>query len=104
MRDWDASSKLDALSDSNVSTFTLVAKRRDSAWVELMLCINPSDISNASGVATSDNRSRDSYLAVPLAMHIEVGNGSWDASLIKRRGLPEGEMDVVTLNLVAVLR
>lgn len=93
---WDASSALGAFSGSNKSMMRIVATQRDKAWIELMLCIDPSD----GGKDDTTNN----YLAVPMAMQIEVGNGSWEASLIKCRDLPEEEIDAVTLDLLDLLR
>mmetsp|Transcript_2601 Transcript_2601/g.5584 ORF Transcript_2601/g.5584 Transcript_2601/m.5584 type:complete len:554 (-) Transcript_2601:559-2220(-) len=93
VRDWDAMSTIGALGDGNTSQLRVVATHGDTAWVELVLCN-----------AVSAEEISSSYLAVPLTMQIEVGNGSWEASLIKRRDLPEGEKDLVALNLVTLLR
>lgn len=93
VRDWDAMSTMGALGDGNTSQLRLVATQGDTAWIELVLCND----------AAADEDS-STYLAVPLTMQIEVGNGSWEASLIKRRDLPVGEKDLVALNLVTLLR
>lgn len=95
VKDWDATSTLDSMDDSNTSQLKLVATRGDTAWVELILC-------NATAEDFSSNVNK--YLALPLALQIEVGNGSWEASLIKRRDLPDEEQDLVTLSLVTLLR
>ncbi|KAL7432005.1 hypothetical protein ACHAXH_002128 [Discostella pseudostelligera] len=93
VKDWDA---MKALSSGNwdKSQFRIVATEGDTAWVEVLLC-NATPVTNA--LSESD------YLAVPFALQIEVGNGSWEASLIKRQDLPEEESDLVTLNLVALM-
>lgn len=93
VRDWEASSALDAAGDESCSTFRVITSRKDTAWVEMITAIE----------SDKDEALEKSHLAIPLGMQIEVGNGSWDASLIKKRELPEGEIDVVTLNIVALL-
>ena len=93
VRSWDANAALGALGGDTVSQMRLVATQGDTAWVEMALCND--------GPAEEDS---SAYLAIPLSMQVEVGNGSWEASLIKRRDLPEGEQDLVTLNLVTLLR
>eukprot|EP00579_Thalassiosira_antarctica_P017101 CAMPEP_0201945442 /NCGR_PEP_ID=MMETSP0903-20130614/53904_1 /ASSEMBLY_ACC=CAM_ASM_000552 /TAXON_ID=420261 /ORGANISM="Thalassiosira antarctica, Strain CCMP982" /LENGTH=562 /DNA_ID=CAMNT_0048488509 /DNA_START=13 /DNA_END=1701 /DNA_ORIENTATION=+ len=96
VRDWDAMSTLGALGEGDTSQMRVVATQGDTAWVELVFC----NVSSGGEVSSDDAKK---YLAVPLALQIEVGNGSWEASLIKRRDLPEEERDLVTLNLVTLL-
>jgi len=88
---WDVTTALDV--ESNKSHLRIVAAQGDSAWIELKLCnVNQS---------TEEGK----YLAIPFSLQIEVGNGSWEASLIKRRAdLSNDEQDLVTLNLVTLLR
>eukprot|EP00429_Kryptoperidinium_foliaceum_P068270 CAMPEP_0176074908 /NCGR_PEP_ID=MMETSP0120_2-20121206/37438_1 /TAXON_ID=160619 /ORGANISM="Kryptoperidinium foliaceum, Strain CCMP 1326" /LENGTH=130 /DNA_ID=CAMNT_0017408609 /DNA_START=217 /DNA_END=606 /DNA_ORIENTATION=+ len=69
---WDAG---DVLFDSKVSndgpssSLKLIASKNSTAWFELVVL----EGSAASGI---DN-------AVPIAMEIEVGKGSWESSLIQ---------------------
>ena len=99
--EWDASSALSSSSGDNASALRVVGTRRDTAWIELTMTLNSSESSeeNLSKNGTAERK----YLAVPIAMQIEVGNGSWEASLIKRRDLPAGNIDIVTLDLIAFL-
>ncbi|KAL3777637.1 hypothetical protein ACHAWO_012526 [Cyclotella atomus] len=94
VRNWKASAVLDAVSDGIGSTLRIVASQKDTAWVE-MLALAESSLKQASA--------GKSHLAIPFGMQIEVGNGSWEASLIKKQDLPKGEMDMVTLNVAALL-
>jgi hypothetical protein len=110
VKNWDAMTTLGTIagdggisssSGSSKSKLQLVATKGDTAWVELILCID--DVTSPPLTTTNDTNSY--YLTVPLALQIEVGNGSWEASLIKRRDdILDEEMDLVTLNLVALLR
>ena len=98
VKDWDATTAI-STDRSDLSHFRIVAIEGDTAWIELVLC-------NAIPMKEPSPRSSNEteYLAVPFAMQIEVGNGSWEASLIKRQDLPEEEKDLVTLDLVALMR
>lgn len=93
---WDFAPIFDTLDGDSLPKLTIVASRGDTAWVELVI---PSTV-----VAESDGEKPPSnYFAVPLSMQIEVGNGSWEASLIKRRDLPEEEQDLVHLDFAVLL-
>ncbi len=98
VQNWDATATLSA-SHCDESQFRIIATEGDTAWVELLLC-NAIPVMDNSSIAAKDTE----YLAVPFALQIEVGNGSWEASLIKRHDLPAEEKDLVTLNLVALMR
>lgn len=91
VREWEASSVIGA--PGNGKTFRILATRKDSAWVEMVTTVE----------SDPDLALTETKLAIPMGLQIEVGNGSWEASLIKRHELPEGEIDIVTLNLVAFL-
>jgi hypothetical protein len=94
VRDWEASTSINFPGQGVVSTFRIVAVRKDTAWLELI-----APIESKPDMASSD----ETHLAIPIEMQIEVGNGSWEASLIKKCDLPDGEIDTVTMNLVALL-
>ncbi|KAL3769182.1 hypothetical protein ACHAW5_000652 [Stephanodiscus triporus] len=96
---WDATTILGAVGDGTTSQLRIVATKGDTAWVEMVLCNAATDAE-----VSSDTTYANAYLAVPLALQVEVGNGSWEASLIKRRDMPAEEKDLVTLYLVALLR
>jgi hypothetical protein len=90
---------LGALDIGKASQLRIVSTKGDTAWVELVVC-NAATVDEVS----SDTVNANACLAVPLALQIEVGNGSWEASLIKRRDMPAEEKDLVTLYLFALLR
>lgn len=96
VKDWDGITEL-STGNWGESQFRTVAIGGDTAWVELLLCNAIPMMIESSRAANNIN-----HLAVPFALQIEVGNGSWEASLIKRQDLPEQEHDLVTLNLVAL--
>lgn len=98
---WDAA---DALSNSPISSegsnkasLKLLAIKNSAAWFELVVLENSSS-SNADtkGVST----------AVPLKLQIEVGNGSWESSLVQPelKGDSSGDdaKDMVSFSLVIV--
>jgi hypothetical protein len=72
------------------SSIVLVSQNSSVAWFELSIARMHSSPTVA--------------IATPLALEIEVGNGSWETSLISpRRDLADGEVDTVRLNLLLVL-
>ncbi len=93
---WDFAPLLDTLDSDSLPKLTIVASRGDTSWVELV-------IPNTVVVGSDGVKAPGNYFAVPLSMQIEVGNGSWEASLIKRRDLPEEEHDLVQLDFVVLL-
>lgn len=88
---WDAG---DVLADSKVSeaspsSLRVVGRRKSCAWIELVLL----ETAMHSGVNN----------AVPLALQIEVGDGSWESSLIQPEASKgDGTTDMVTFDLVIV--
>ena len=96
VRSWDFASVLDA-KETNYPELKIVASRGDTSWVELTL----PHAAMVDGI--EDKNPETSYVAVPLSLHIEVGRGSWDGSLIKRLDLPEQEQDIVQIDFVVLL-
>ena len=95
VREWNASSALDSFSGRSLPSLRIVAMKNDSAWIEMI---------TTSCDSTSDPSFRSkSHSAFPIEMQIEVGNGSWEASLIKKRDVSEEEIDLVTLKIVVLL-
>jgi hypothetical protein len=88
---WDAG---DVLFDSKVgpdspSSLRLVGQKNSCAWFELVLFETKMD--------------RGVNCAVPLALQIEVGDGSWDSSLVQAEPVKDDETkDMVTFDLVIV--
>ena len=92
---WDVNSVLASSTvtgyPSSASTLRLVAQKSAAAWFELVLAETKSAEGAAGGV----------YTAIPLALKIKVGDGSWESSLIQPEKLGEGEShDLVTFDLV----
>jgi hypothetical protein len=83
-------------SDDNYSTVGIVATSSSSAWFEVNLVIANADQQPAAkeGVA----------MAVPLALQIEIGNESWESSLIQPRMMEEDETDRVSFDLVVIVQ
>lgn len=86
---WNAG---DILADSTVSeekpsSLRVVGRRKSCAWIELVLL----ETALEQGL----------NCAVPLALQIEVGDGSWESSLIQPERA-EGTKDIVTFDLVIV--
>lgn len=92
VQDWEARALLNSLGDENRSNLHVVAVQRDTAWIQMTLSLE-----------SIPESSEEIHVAFPLGLQIEVGNGSWEASLIKKCDLPEDEIDMVTLNIIALL-
>ena len=75
--------KFDPTSIQNGSAMRLVASSTSTAFFELVLA----------------NATESSSLAVALAVELEVGNGSWESSLIQKQ-TPGSEPDWVSFDLV----
>jgi hypothetical protein len=90
IRLWEAStilSKSTVSTESSPSSLRLVAQKSDVAWFEL--------------VHLETARDDDMHPAIPLALQIEVGDGSWETSLIQPEPVNEGGgKDMVTFDLV----
>lgn len=69
------------------SVFSVVAQKASSAWLGVNLPVQ--DV--------------ESPVAVPFAMQIEVGNGSWDSALIQSQATEE-QADRATFDLVVILQ
>lgn len=86
---WDAG---DVLFDSKVSpngptaSLRLITGQNSTAWFELVVL----EGTPPNGVLSS----------VPLSMDIEVGNGSWDSSLVRPLPNLQDQKDMVSFNLV----
>ena len=96
VRSWDFVPLLDALDSDSLPKLKIVASRGDTSWIEMIL---PQSVVRGSDI----EKATSNFVAVPLSMQIEVGNGSWDASLIKRRDIPQQEKDLVQIGFVVLL-
>ena len=94
---WDAEKaiaaeppSLDALQDNQavISSVKLLANNAGSAWFQL-IC----------GTKLSDNKKQNLFRAIPLSLQIEVGNGSWESSLIQAK-TESAEKDLVSFDVV----
>ncbi|KAL3921542.1 MAG: hypothetical protein SGILL_002695, partial [Bacillariaceae sp.] len=89
---WEAG---DVLFDSKVSKDTpcsmrLVGKKKSQAWFELVL-MEPETVKDKV------------HCAIPVAMQIEVGDGSWDSSLIQTKHIVEDDpKDFVSFDLLVL--
>jgi hypothetical protein len=86
---WDAG---EILFNSKVSvngtaaSLRLIASKNSMAWFEL--------------VVLEGNLAQGVNSAVPLSMDIEVGNGSWDSSLVRPEQIEQAKKDMVSFDLV----
>ena len=86
---WNAKDVLAAskVSETSPSSLQLVGQRKSCAWFELVV----TDTAVDSGM----------NFAVPIALQIEVGDGSWESSLIQAETKGE-EKDMVSFDLVII--
>jgi len=80
----------------SIAAMKLLVQSTSTAWFELFL---PPDPAVDASIVTGRR-------AVPLALQIEIGNGSWESSLIKPASTDKkesNEVDRVTFDLVLVL-
>jgi len=101
---WNAETAIQAASSSDAATglegnqyafsgLKLIDKKSGSAWFELVCAV----------VAKPAERAAHLFPAIPISLQIQVGNGSWESSLIKASGAAgeEGkEVDTVSFDLV----
>jgi len=89
--EWDVSACATALlggdKGAGSSSIRLIAKQSDSAWFEFA-CLD----------TTSDGSAI--YNAVPIALQIQVGDGSWESSLVKPLPTKDNEPDFVSFDIV----
>lgn len=86
---WNAGDVLTAsnISEASPSSLQLVGHRKSCAWFELVV----TDAGLDSGM----------NCAVPISLQIEVGNGSWESSLIRKETKGD-EKDMVSFDLVII--
>jgi len=85
----DAWSK-DDLNWSTASTCKLIGVNNDVAWVQL--------ITKGPEEKTSDGN----FIGTPLLLEIEVGEDSWESSLIHAKEMIDGEKDFVPFTILPV--
>lgn len=98
---WDAAAALSG-EVADVPSLRLVAAREDTAWVEFIAGERgeASDSGAEAGVGSGA-----SHVAAALSLRIEVGEGSWESSLVKPRSSErEGEVDTVNVDLLVLWR
>uniref|UniRef100_A0A7S4MWN0 Dynactin subunit 4 n=1 Tax=Odontella aurita TaxID=265563 RepID=A0A7S4MWN0_9STRA len=93
---WDAASVLAGNRDE-IPFLRLIAAKEDKAWIELVVA------EEGEGGSGSDTLAGASHVAASLSLMIEVGEGSWESSLVKRQPPEkEGEVDTVNFDLVVL--
>jgi hypothetical protein len=92
---WDpAQAEAAATASGSNAVMRLVAQSASAAWFELLSSTLPTPSNDADRSLFSP--------AVPLALQIEVGNGSWQSSLVQPKQ-PEGEgKDWATFDLLII--
>lgn len=85
---WEAGDVLvdSKVSDETPATLRQLGQKKSVAWFELVVLESSID--------------RSAHSAIPITMEIQVGEGSWESSLVQPRG--NGNQDFVSFDLVVV--
>lgn len=84
----------DLKSDNDNLDIGILAIEKDMAWIQFGI---------PESVSSSPRNTHDMWKAIQLTMEVEVGNGSWESSLIKRdASLSNEDVDWVPFQLVLV--
>ena len=95
---WDANAILKATEcdDEGLSVcpFSAVAVSKDRAWIQLVIEEDGFKETSTPG----------EFVAFPATLQVEIGNGSWESSLIKSVEVKEGESDLFSVRLLLAWR
>jgi hypothetical protein len=95
---WDANAILKATEcdDEGLSgcPFSTVAVSKDRAWIQLVIEEDGFKETSTPG----------EFVAFPATLQVEIGNGSWESSLIKSVEVKEGESDLFSVRLLLAWR
>jgi hypothetical protein len=91
--EWDSSNTIESCISSSLSSslssMKLVARSSSDAWFELTAFWNyqgfeniEQNVDTSHSVLSSDNSNHLHRWAFPIALQVDLGNGSWDSSLI----------------------
>ncbi len=83
---------VDDLDWSTANRCQLIGVDNDTAWIQVVVKETEEEVS-------SNDRN---YVGTPLILDIEVGEESWESSLIRARELKEGEKDFVSFTILPV--
>ncbi|KAG7359297.1 hypothetical protein IV203_015886 [Nitzschia inconspicua] len=109
---WDAAdvlleSKLSHSHHDSSMSMKLVGQKKSVAWFEVVL-MEPNQATTTTTTTTttassSSSSSSSSYRAIPLALQIQVGGGSWESSLVQTQQLEEDDpKDYISFDVVIV--
>lgn len=71
----------------------LVYQQKDTAYVQFMVWNDPND---------SDYDLDEKFVSTPLALDIEIGDDSWESSLIQKKATTEDNKDFVTFFVLPI--
>uniref|UniRef100_A0A7S0G9X7 Dynactin subunit 4 n=1 Tax=Proboscia inermis TaxID=420281 RepID=A0A7S0G9X7_9STRA len=94
---WTPASALNKIDESNdkEAHFSIVAHQDDSAWFQVLF----SDAGSSESTKTSHKLCL--HCALPISMQIEIGNGSWESSLLTSSKGGEGD-DFASFDMLVV--
>lgn len=90
-----SSSASSSLPPQNDGGLRLVAKSASDAWFEVVVVKQQQQQQEEEAAATSERAT-----AIPLAMQVDLGNGSWESSLVPVAEGKEEQQDSVTFDLL----
>lgn len=80
----------------NIQSIKMITKKSGLAWFEIVC-----EITTQTKEGSPKNEDTTNFNAIPIALEIQVGQGSWESSLIKAKETKEGEEpDCVTFDLL----
>ena len=89
---WGASASASDIEWSEERNCKLIGVINDMAWVQF--------VTAGLGESVSDGK----FMATPLILEIEVGDDSWESSLIQARDMKDGGKDCVSFTILPVWR
>jgi hypothetical protein len=92
---WNTDNALKKTPGESTSILRLVGQQKSMAWFEVVLA-EPKEIPKAEN--TFDSKFK--HNAIPLSLQVQVGEGSWDSSLIQSRFTEDGGKDFVSFEFV----
>ena len=91
IKNWKATEVLANTAGDMASILRMVGQHKSMSWFEVVLA-EPEVITSPSG---SSINSKFRHVAIPLSLQVQVGEGSWESSLIQPRFTEDGGKDFV---------
>mmetsp|Transcript_110 Transcript_110/g.171 ORF Transcript_110/g.171 Transcript_110/m.171 type:complete len:557 (-) Transcript_110:56-1726(-) len=92
IKNWKADEVLANTAGDMATILRMVGQHKSMSWFEVVLA-EPEVTASLSGSTTIN--SKFGHVAIPLSLQVQVGEGSWDSSLIQPRFTEDGGKDFV---------